>query len=281
MTDSHKAFAQIPPPLVEALTAASAYPILEAILRTHISEGLFTSVDVVSASPIESIEGFPISVVASSDNDAILVNNQSQIVAVDAFASNGVIHQVDQVLNPFAAYFGITNATDVPPTTDIFQGTMADILQSYEQLSTIRYVLQALNPDFIDNRLDLARADGLPQIFAAPSNDAFSVLPNLFNGSIASAVAPTNQPLAFQLFAFGLFNINSPLAALDFCAGPVSAANVFTGINATVTQADGGAVLLNNAAIQGEVCGSNGCVWVIDRALDPLYLAFGPLDRTG
>lgn len=34
---------------------------------------------------------------------------------------------------------------------------------------------------------------------------------------------------------------------------------------------------MNNAGIQAEVCGSNECVWIVDRFLDPLYLAFGPV----
>lgn len=263
--------------MVGALTAAPAYPILEAILRTHIAEGLFTSADIVSASPFEAIEGFPISVAVVGNNGTILVNGQSRVVAVDAFATNGVVHQVDQVLNPFTAYFGISNATSAPQSTETSEGTVADIMRNDERLSNIRDVLQALNPDFITNRLGLMRADGLPQIFAAPSDIAFSVLPG---ESTALAVAPSNQALSFQLFAFGLLSLNAPLAALDFSGGPVSVANAFTEIGATVTRSDGGAVFLNNAAIQEEVCSSNGCVWIIDRVLDPLYLAFGPLDRT-
>lgn len=263
--------------MVDALTAAPAYPILEAIIRTHVAEGLFASAGIVASSPFEAIEGFAISASAPGDDGTVIVNGQSRIVAVDTFALNGVVHQIDQILNPFTAYFGVSNATSTAETANISTCTVADILRSDERLSNIRDVLQALNPDFISNRLGLSRADGLPQIFAAPSNDAFSVLPA---SSIASAMAPSNQALSFQLFAFGLLSNNAPLAALDFSAGPVSVANAFTEIGLTVTQSDGGTVFLNNAAIQEELCASNGCVWIIDRILDPLYLAFGPLNRT-
>lgn len=232
----------------------------------------------MSASPFEAVEGFPISVAATGVNETIIVNSQSRIVGVDTFASNGVVHQIDQVLNPFTAYFGISNATNAPQSNTSSEDTIADILRNDERLSNLVNILQALNADFVTNRLDLTRADNLSQIFAAPSNNAFSVLPS---GSAALAIAPSNQPLSFQLFAFGLLSINAPLSALDFSAGPVSVANAFTEIGATLTRLDGGAVFLNNAAIQEEVCASNGCVWIVDRVIDPLYLAFGPLDRTG
>lgn len=263
--------------MVEALTAAPAYPIFESIIRTHIAEGFVTSADVVSASPFEAIEGFPISAAATGSNQVILVNNQAQIVAVDTFASNGVVHQIDQVLNPFTDYFGISNAT-APPTTSETGGTVADILLGDERLTTIRGILQALSPDLVNSRLALAEAGGTPQIFAVPSEDAFVGLPD---NTADASVAPSNQPLSLQLYSFGLLDTDARFADLDFSGGPVSVASAFTGINVTASQAEGGATFLNNAGIQEQVCGSNGCVWLLDRILDPLYLAFGPLDRDG
>lgn len=261
--------------MVEALTSAPAYPIFESIIRTHVAEGFVTSADVVSASPFEAIEGFPISATAVGGEQAILVNNQAQIVAVDMFASNGVIHQIDQVLNPYTDYFGISNTT-TPPNTSETDGTVADILLGDERLTTIRDILQALSPDFVSTRLALAKAGGAPQIFAAPSNDAFVGLPD---STVDKSVAPSNQALSLQLYSLGLLDTGARFADLDFSGGPVSVASTFTGINVTASQAAGGATFLNNAGIQEQVCGSNGCVWLLDRVLDPLYLAFGPLNR--
>lgn len=275
MTDPRKAINKISPALVEALTAAPAYPIFESIIRTHVAEGFVTSADVVSASPFEAIEGFPLVAAAVGGDQAILVNNQAQIVAVDTFASNGVIHQIDQVLNPFTDYFGISNTTAAPTTSDT-DGTVADILLSDQRLSIMRDILQALNPDFIHVRLALAEAGGMPQIFAVPSNDAFVGLPD---NTVDASVAPSNQPLSLQLYSFGLLDTDARFADLDFSSGPINVPSTLTGINVTATQVDGGATFLNNAAIQEQVCGSNGCVWVVDRILDPLYLAFGPLNR--
>lgn len=261
--------------MIEALTAAPAYPIFESIIRTHIAEGFITSTDVVSASPFKAIEGFPISAAVVGGSEAILVNNQAQVVAVDTFASNGVIHQIDQILNPYTDYFGISNAT-TSPTTSETEGTVADILLNDARLATIRDILQALSPDFINSRLALAEAGGTPQVFAAPSNEAFAGLPA---NATDSSVAPSNQPLSLQLYTFGLLDTNARLADLDFSGGPVGVASALTCINVTASQAEGGATFLNNAGIQEQVCGSNGCVWIVDRVLDPLYLAFGPLNR--
>lgn len=261
--------------MVKALTAAPAYPILEAIIRTHIAEGLVTSANIISSSPVEAIEGFSLSAAATGSNGTIVVNGQAQIVAVDTFASNGVVHQIDQVLNPFTAYLGVSNASTAPQASDV-QGTVADILLTDQRLTNISDVLLALQPDLIRNRLVLNEPNGTLQIFAAPSNDAFSAAPP---GTLESAVSPSNQPLSLQLFTFGLLDTNARFADLNLSAGAVHVANVFTGINLTANQLMGGAAFLNNAAIQDQVCGSNGCVWIIDRILDPLYLAFGPLGR--
>ncbi|KAG8166352.1 hypothetical protein KVR01_002041 [Diaporthe batatas] len=274
LAPTNDAINKISPAVVEALTAAPAYPIFESIIRTHVAEGLVTSADVVSASPFEAIEGFPLTAAVGGEQ-AILVNNQAQIVAVDTFASNGVVHQIDQVLNPFTGYFGISNATAAPTTSDT-GGTVGDILLSDQRLSTIRDILQALSPDLINVRLRLAEAGGTPQIFAVPSNDAFVGLPD---NTVDSSIAPSNQPLSLQLYSFGLLGTDARFADLDFSSGPINVPSSVTGINVTATQADGGATFLNNAAIQEQVCGSNGCVWIVDRVLDPLYLAFGPLNR--
>lgn len=275
LAPTNEAIDKIPPALVEALTAAPAYPIFESIIRTHVAEGFFTSADVVSASPFEAIQGFPLAAAAVGGGQVILVNNQAQIVAVDTFASNGIVHHIDQVLNPFTDYFGISNATG-PPTISDSDGTVADILLSDERLSTIRHILQALSPDLINIRLALAEAGGTPQIFAVPSNDAFADLPD---STVDVSVAPSNQVLSLQLYSFGLLNADARFADLDFSSGPINVPSTLTGINVTASQVDGGATFLNNAAIQEQVCGSNGCVWIVDRVLDPLYLAFGPLNR--
>lgn len=261
---------------MKALVAAPAYPLLESIIRTHITEGLATSADIISISPLEAIQGFPLT--ATSAGDAIFVNSQAEIVAVDAPASNGIIHQIDQVLNPYTAYFGISDATTEPLASEA-DGTMADILNSDTRLTDIRDVLLALQPDFVRSRLALVPVEGgerKQQIFAAPSNEAFAAAPP---GTVEAAKSPSNQALSFQLFSFGLVDA-ARLEDLDLASGSTQLPNVFTGISVTASQTTvDGALTLNNAVVEEEICGSNGCIWIVDRILDPLYLAFGPLDR--
>lgn len=248
---------------------------MESILRTHIAEGLVPSNDIISASPVVAIEGFPLAAQGAAGG-SIFVNDQAQVVAVDTLASNGIVHQIDQVLNPFTAYFGVSNATAAPQASETDE-SMADILINDERLANIRDVLLALQPDLIQGRLRLAAPGGSPQIFAAPSNDAFTAAPA---GTVESSMAPSNQPLSLQLFSFGLLNTDARFVDINLSAGPVQVASVFTGINVTMRMTSEGATFLNNAAIQAEVCGSNGCLWIVDRILDPLYLAFGPSSRS-
>lgn len=263
---------------MRALTSAPAYPLLEAIIRTHIAEGLVLSKDLLSASPVVAIEGFPL--VATSTNDTVFINSQAQVVAVDIPASNGIIHQTDQVLNPFTGYFGISNAattTNPPAQTSKADSTLADILLTDTRFTDLRDVLLALQPEFIRGRLAFA-TPAQPQIFVAPSSTAFAAAPP---GTALASQAPSNQPLSFLLFTFGLLRNAPKLADLDFASGGVvPLTSVFTGFNATVRQAPGGGpVFVNNAAVEEEICAVNGCLWVVDRILDPLYSAFGPVVR--
>lgn len=270
------------PDLLTKLTAAPAYPLLEAIIRTHIAEGLFTSANLLSG-PIEAIEGFTLSaVVVSNGTDSIFVNNEAEIVAVDGFATNGIVHQIDQILNPFTGYFGVSNTTTPPQASDV-QGTIADVLLTDPRLTNARDVLLALQPDLVRNRLALGGAGVPTPIFAAPSNEAFAAAPP---GTAASSTAPSNQPLSLLLYGSGLLlgDFNGRLAGLnlDLASGTdrsVRLASALTGISVTVYRTADGAVFVNNAGVQEEICGSNGCVWVVDRILDPLYLGFGPLAR--
>lgn len=255
--------------LGDALLAAPAYPLFESIGRFHIAEGFYAAADIAAASPIESIEGFSLS--ATLDGDAIVINGQAEIISVDTFASNGVIHQINRILNPYTAYFGTSNTTVAPAQSTEVVGTISDILLSDERLSTARDIFLALNPDLINNRLRLSGPKG-PQIFAVPSSDAFKRLPD---GATSIAIAPSNRDLSLLLFAGGLLDTTIRFENLDFSKGDIAISSVFTGINVTVSQATSGATFLNNAAVEAQVCGSNGCIWLIDRVLDPLYLAFG------
>lgn len=206
----------------------------------------------------------------------MFVNDQAQIVAVDTQASNGIVHQLDQILNPFTAYFGVSDATAPPQQTEA-SGTLTDILLNDERLSSTRDVLLALQPDLVRTRLALARPGGEPQIVAVPSNEAFSAAPP---GTAAFSTAPSNQPLSLVLFGFGLLDTDARLADLELSAGQLHIRSALTGMPVTVRPM-GEAIFVNNAAVQEQICGSNGCLWLLDRILDPLYLEFGPLERGG
>lgn len=160
-----------------AVTAASTHSTLGSVLRTRIAEDLLTTADVVSTSPVEAVAGVSLTV---TDTSAIfLIISQAQLTAFDGPASNGIIHQIDQVLNAFTGYFGMTNATTSSPLpTPDETGTTADSLFSEARPNALRDILLTLQPDVLTNRLRLIFPAATPlQVFMAPSNTAFSAAP--------------------------------------------------------------------------------------------------------
>lgn len=206
--DEAKAFAKIPPAAVKTMLASQAYGLFEAIIRTHIAEGLVTSADVIEASPFKAIEGFMLSTAA--DGDTISVNNQAWTVAFDSLASNGIIHQIDQVLNPFTGYFGVSNTTSALEATGT-EATISDTLETDARLSNLSEVVFIVTPDLLLDRLNLSEPDGNPQVFVAPSNDAFAATPGEARPVL---VAPSNAALSSLLLAFGLLHSDAKPADL-------------------------------------------------------------------
>lgn len=68
-------------------------------------------------------------------------------------------------------------------------------------------------------------------------------------------------------------------ASLQF-NGSVSVASDVTGLNLTVTQ-ERDAIFIMNAGLVTQVEAANGYLWIVDRWLDPLYQAFGLINRFG
>ena len=89
------AFAKLPEGTIESLLKDKEA--LTKILLYHVVSGEVTSKEVVKLKKAETLEGQSVSIKTSDDGVMI---NDSNVVAVDIMASNGVIHVIDTVLLP-------------------------------------------------------------------------------------------------------------------------------------------------------------------------------------
>ncbi len=92
-----EAFAKLPEGTVEMLLEPENLDKLKSILTYHVVAGSLASGDVVASAGATTLQGGEISFTA--EDGAVRVND-SNVVAVDVEASNGVIHVIDTVLMP-------------------------------------------------------------------------------------------------------------------------------------------------------------------------------------
>ena len=98
--------------------------------------------------------------------------------------------------------------------------------------------------------------------------------------SADTLVSPYKSPFNTLMWQYGWLDDGGEMfAGLKF-SSPLSVASDVTGLNLTVSQ-DKDAVFVMNAGLVTQVEAANGYLWIVDRWLDPLYHAFGPVDRFG
>lgn len=144
----------------------------------------------------------------ATETQALLLRDEEGPASISA--SNGRIYKLSRVLDPYATYFGSDGAPSPSPettatttTTTTNDGTMADILLSHPNLTTLASALSDANPDFL-TRLSLytpADSGRNPPIYLAPSDAAFGFLPA---HAFASTTQPSNAVLSAYLLGFGL-----------------------------------------------------------------------------
>lgn len=262
---------QLTPSVLDLLGRPQSYELLESLIRLHIAEGMYTKADLTSTTgetQIISIEGFPLTVSTSGTSPAgeeTLKINDVALNLTDIPASNGRIHTVDGMLNPYSRYFGISNSTAAPAGGNSQnEMTMADILASDSRLSVLYEQIMAVDPDFL-TRLSLSKPENEEQIYLAPSNEAFQAI------DVDSMAAPSNVGLSSYLLTFGLLSGN--LGALNMMVeGEVESVS---GWNITVRKRGDAWVMGNAVVVARDVCAGNGCVWILDRMLDPIYGVVG------
>ncbi|KAK8183049.1 FAS1 domain-containing protein [Phyllosticta capitalensis] len=277
---TNDAFENVPEPVVKLITAAPSYQLILAILRTHVARGSFEAEDLNNGSAdVTSIEGFPLAF--RLEEGGTKINGQAVLSPEEPLkAANGLVYKIDRVVDPFIGYFGedqeAQSPIDLADATkkqsgsfdNNCSGSMASILLSDKELSTLASALQTIDPPFV-KVLSLNGLGDSP-IFFAPSNGAFekaggSGSPDSTNlaelpGSYYKTVQPSNVDFSGLLLRFGLVP-----EGIEDDGKAVS----ISGFDLAVE--DG---RVNNAVVEDVVCGCNGCVARISRWIDPIFRVF-------
>ncbi|RDW76868.1 fasciclin domain-containing protein [Aspergillus mulundensis] len=302
LAPTNEAWAKIPPSTLDILMTPQAYPLTEALLRTHIIEARLTAAELVSVSGdtsaggistslqlsnttaqfhrgilTKTVQGYYIDCTNSTDgNSTVLIDGQASIVQADIIADNGLIHQIDQLIDPFLVYGGGPSNRTTAPTIEKTDLTIAAFLQSDPRLVNASKILQVNSPDTL-RRLSKT---GSKQFFVAPQNEAYDLMPTILP-VFHTLVSPYKSPFNTLLWQYGWVDSDGEqFGSLNLSNMTVSIASDVTGLNMTVTQ-EGDAVFIMNAGLVTQVETANGYLWIVDRWLDPLYQAFGPVDRFG
>ncbi|PWY82747.1 Fasciclin-domain-containing protein [Aspergillus eucalypticola CBS 122712] len=300
LAPTNDAWAKIPDAIFDILMTQQAYPLTEALLRTHIIEAGLTASELVKVSESEgaggistslqvsntteqyhngvltkTVQGYYIDSITSS-NDTVQIDDQSAIVTANIVADNGLIHAIDQVIDPFLIYGGGPSNRTMAPTSETTDLTIGELLKSDSRLVNSSKILFENSPDTLRR---LSQQTGSTQFFVAPRNEAYDLMPTILP-IFHTLVAPYKSPFNTLMWQYGwLDSDGDTFAGLNF-SSPITVASDITGLNITVTQEEN-AIFIMNAGLVTQVRTSNGYLWIVDRWLDPLYQAFGPIDRFG
>jgi len=164
------AFAKLPPSTVQFLLDPQNVGVLTDILTYHVVADGLLSPDVLARPALDTLNGQRIDV---SLQGGLPFVDQSQIIAPDILASNGVIHAIDTVM--------------LPSFTTILR--TADAAGSF---STLLTAIQAA---------DLGAALEAPGPFTvfAPTDAAFAKLPP---GTLANLLQPQNKQQLIDILTF-------------------------------------------------------------------------------
>jgi len=230
-TDS--AFAKLPSERLAFLTDPANKSVLAALLLHHVAPGQLAATTVLQQGFVDTVGGQRIDVSVST---AGAFADSAKILRTDIFASNGVIHVIDEVLIP--------NLQDIVATAEnagIF-GTLLTAVEAADLTAVLR------GPG--------------PFTVLAPSDDAFAKLPS---GTVASLLLPQNKPALINLLTYHV------VGSKAYSNEVLAAGSVQTLQGKSVTFTTNGTSVFANMAkvVIADLDASNGVVHVIDEVLMP------------
>jgi uncharacterized surface protein with fasciclin (FAS1) repeats len=242
LAPTNAAFAALPQVTLDFLTDPANVAELTRVLAYHVLMGVFTTSELIPG-PIPT---FTMGGTVAVSLDPVMFNTAG-VVEVDILARNGVLHKIDEVLEP--------------PTTD----TIIDFITATAELSTLLSALE--RGGFADSLSGSASIT-----LFAPTNNAFTTVP----ANIVTLLFE-NDAFIFHLQDLLLYHIlDAELFAADFADG--DSLTTLNGENVTISLAP---LSVNGIAISdGDNDASNGVVHLIDTGvLTPSWVSRTIADR--
>lgn len=226
---TNDAFAALPQGTLESLTIEQ----LTEILQFHVVSGNIASTDLLATQDVPTLLGQDLLV---ESEGGVTINGNIAVVDADNFASNGVIHAINQVLLPEG--FRPANIIDQAKELEIFS-TLVGAVDQVGLTTTLQY-------------------KGNFTVFA-PTDDAFAALPSGLLGSLTNA--QLTEILTYHV-------LNGEVFAADLAAE--QAAPSLQGDDLFIT-ANAGEVAVNGSSnvVTADVDVSNGVIHAVNRVLLP------------
>ena len=234
-----EAFAKLPKATLEGLAADPV--LLKKVLLYHVVSGRVSSDQAAKLSSAPTVEGENLRLAVTAEGG--LRVNDSNVVAADIKARNGVIHVIDEVL--------------IPPSLAPAPKNIVETAVAAGDFTMLVKLLQATG-------LDAVLAGAGPFTVFAPTDEAFAKLPKATLDALAANPALLKQVLTYHVVA-------GAVSLAD--ASKLSSATTVEGETIALKYCKG-TLRVNWASVTTpDVAASNGVIHVIDEVLIPPSIA--------
>jgi uncharacterized surface protein with fasciclin (FAS1) repeats len=216
---------------------------LSDILLYHVISGQAVDAETALTLAGTTVEMANGDIVALTIRDGALFINESEVIATDVQASNGIIHVIDTVLTP-------------QPDSEA-AGNIVEIAAASPDLTTLVAALQATALDTV-----LADPDATFTVFA-PTDAAFAALGQ---DTIDALLADTDTLSDILLYHVISGAAVDSITATSLLGQMVEMAN---GDNVVIDVRDGALFVNDSQVVIADIAATNGTIHVIDAVLTP------------
>jgi transforming growth factor-beta-induced protein len=247
------AFRKLPAATLSALLLPENKAALQSVLTYHVVAGKVLAKDVVklNGKSVKTVSGSSLKVTVSGSQVKV---NESNVIATDVLAKNGVIHVLDAVLVPADLKLSIP----APAPTTTAAPALKNIVDTAIGAGSFKTLAAALTAAGL---VDTLKGPGPFTVFA-PTDAAFAKLPA---GTIDSLLKPENKATLTGILTYHV--VAGKVAAADVVK--LTSAKTVNGADVKI-KVDGSKVFVNDAQVTTtDVQASNGIIHVIDSVLLP------------